>query len=153
NISVADKSIPFIDPLKELVTAVEPREERFAKTQREPADSKPETAAEKAHKSRTVNRGTIKRTGAPAPPAAKIVPSAIVERSKSPRCIVNPSPPPRAYPVPIAIAVGSPVRRDVVGIPDMAILRLVLPRTGIVEVAITIMSRDTYFAETELSSF
>ena len=30
NISVADESIPFVDPLKELVTAVEPRKERFA---------------------------------------------------------------------------------------------------------------------------
>jgi len=31
NIPVADKSIAFVDPLKELVAAVEPREERFAK--------------------------------------------------------------------------------------------------------------------------
>jgi len=45
NISVADESIPFVDPLKELVTAVEPGEKRFAKAEREPANSKSETAA------------------------------------------------------------------------------------------------------------
>src|ERR1700674_5744503 len=138
NIPVPDEGIAGIDPLEEPAAMVKPGEERFAEAQREPTDSKPETAAEKAHKSRTVNRGTIKRTGAPAPPAAKIVPSAIVERSKSPWRVVNPSPAPRANPVPVAIAVRSPVRRDVVGIPDMAIFRLILPRTGIVEVAITI---------------
>ena len=45
NIPVADESIPFVDPLKELVTAVEPREEWFAKAEREPANSKSESAA------------------------------------------------------------------------------------------------------------
>ena len=30
DISVADKRIAFVDPLKELMTAVEPREKRFA---------------------------------------------------------------------------------------------------------------------------
>src|SRR5216683_7601796 len=29
NIPVADEGIPFVDPLKELMTAMEPREERF----------------------------------------------------------------------------------------------------------------------------
>src|ERR1700730_11518519 len=136
NIPVADEGIAGIDPLEEFVTAVEPREERFSKAEREPANSKSETAAQETHKSRPIDRRTKDRARAPAPPSAKIVPSAIVVRSKTPWRVVNPGPAPRADVVPVAIAIRSPARANIVGIPDMAIFRLILPRTGIIEIAV-----------------
>src|SRR6266478_597645 len=136
DISVADKSIAFVDPLKELVAAVEPRKERFAEAKREPADAEAKASAKETDKGRPIDRRAKNRARAPAPPSAKIVPSAIVVRSKSPRCIINPGPAPRADVVPVAIAIRSPAWGDIVGIPDVAVFRLILPRTVVIEIAV-----------------
>src|SRR6266481_5784430 len=136
DISVADKSIAFVDPLKELVAAVEPRKERFAEAKREPADAEAKASAKETDKGRPIDRRAKNRARAPAPPSAKIVPSAIVVRSKSPRCIINPSPAPRADVVPVAIAIRSPAWGDIVGIPDVAVFRLILPGTVVIEIAV-----------------
>ena len=136
NATVADERVVDVDPLDELVAAAKPRKERFAKAQREPANSKPETAAKEAHKSWPIDRGVKNRSRAPAPPAAKIVPAAVVERSKAPRRIVNPGPAPRADPVPVAIAVRSPSGLNRCGIPNVAVFGLITPGAVVVEVVV-----------------
>src|SRR5258708_38560795 len=89
DIRVANKRVVNVDDGDEIPAATEPRKERFTKTQREPADAESETATEEAHESGSVNRGAIERARAPAPPAAKIIPSAILVRSKAPPRVVN----------------------------------------------------------------
>ena len=144
DVSVADKRIPVVDSFNELVTAAEPGEERFAKAQREPAypsavaktAAKTKAASEETDESRSVDRRTKDRARAPAPAARKMVPAAIVERSKAPGRIVNPGPAPRADPVPIAGAVGSPVGLDFTGIPNVAVLRFIAPVAVIIQIAV-----------------
>ncbi len=85
NVAVANKGVAHIDPLKEFVAAVEPREKRLTKSQWEPADTESEPASEKAHEGRPKNRGTKNRARAPSPPAANERPAAVVERRKAPR--------------------------------------------------------------------
>ncbi len=137
DVRVTDERVVYVDDGNETPAATEPRKERLAKTQREPADSESETAAEEAHESRSVNSGTIE-SGAPAPPATKIIPAAIVIRSKAPGRIVNPRPTPRANPVPVAVAVRGPVRRNFIGIPHVAVFWNVTPSAVVVEIAVPI---------------
>src|SRR4029077_12249544 len=136
DVSVADKRIALVDSLEEFVAAVEPREEWLAETQREPANAETKASAEETDKGRPIDRRTKDGARAPAPPAREIVPAAIVIGSKTPRRIVNPSPTPGADVVPVTVAVRSPVRANIVGIPDMAIFRLILPGTVVVEIAV-----------------
>ncbi|PYU87398.1 MAG: hypothetical protein DMG51_02360 [Acidobacteria bacterium] len=137
NAPIADERVVDVDPLDELVAAAEPRKERFAKAQRKPANSKSETAAKKTYKRRPINGGAKNRARAPTPSAADERPTAVVERSKAPRRIVNPGPAPRPNPVPIAIAVRSPSGVNRSGIPNVAVFRLVTPGAVVVEVVIT----------------
>src|SRR6266851_3445677 len=119
NVHIADKRVVHVDHGDETLPAREPGEERFTKSKREPAD-----AAAPA------------KTGAEAPAACEIVPAAIVVRGKAPRRIVNPGPTPRADPVPIAVAVRSPARGDLGGIPNMPVLGLIAPSAVIIEVVV-----------------
>lgn len=100
DVRVANKRIVDVDVPDVSATAVVPWEKRFTKSQREPAHSKSEPAAEETDKRRAINCATVIRTGAPSPPSAKIVPTTIVVRSKAPRFVANPSPAPRADVVP-----------------------------------------------------
>src|SRR5260370_421006 len=144
DIGVADERIADVDPFNEIVTAAEPGEERFAKAQREPAypsaeaktGTKTKAAPEEGDESRPIERRTKDRARAPAPAAREIVPTAIVEGSIAPRRIVNPSPAPRADPVPIARAVGSPSGINLSGIPNVAVFRLIPPGAVVVEVVV-----------------
>src|SRR6266702_8170436 len=136
NIRVADKGVAHVDDRNEIPAATEPREERFTEAQREPADSETKPAAEETDKSGTIDGIAAVRTRAPAPPAAKIIPTAVMVRRETPGRIVNPGPAPRADPVPIAVAVGSPVRRNFALIPNEAIFRLIAPVTVIIQIAV-----------------
>src|SRR6266568_5335082 len=136
NIRVADERVVHVDDRNEIPAATEPREERFTEAQREPADSETKPAAEETDKSGTIDGIAAVRTRAPAPPAAKIIPTAVMVRRETPGRIVNPGPAPRADPVPIAVAVGSPVRRNFARIPNMAILGLIAPVTVIIQIAV-----------------
>src|SRR5882762_571619 len=144
DVSIADKRVPFIDSFNELVTAAEPGEKRFAKAQREPAypsavaktATKTKAASEETDESRSIDRRTIDWARAPAPATREMVPAAIVERSKAPGRIVNPGPAPRADPVPIARAVGSPVGFYFTGIPNVAVLRFIAPVAVIIQIAV-----------------
>src|SRR5260370_35865101 len=82
---------------------MEPREERFPKAERKPADAKTKASAEEAYESRPIDRRTKERARAPAPPAPEIVPAAIMVRTKAPRRIVNPIPAQRPTPVQEAV--------------------------------------------------
>src|SRR5208337_1835719 len=121
--------------------AVIPRMERLTPAERKPtvAAAKAKTdskAAKKTNEGGTIVRPRIDRARAPAPVAAEIVPATIVVRRKTPRFIANPSPAPRGNVAPVAVAVGSPVRRNVVGNPDVADFGLLLPGTVVIEVAV-----------------
>src|SRR6266852_3265353 len=136
DIHVANEGVVHVDDGDEIMAATEPREERFAEAQREPANSKTKSAAEEANKSGAIDRRPIKRAGAPAPPAREIVPAAIVIRSKAPRRIVDPSPAPGVDPVPVAIAVRSPVGCNFARIPDVTVFRFIAPVTVIIQIAV-----------------
>src|SRR5260370_29885852 len=128
------------------MAATEPGEKRFAEAQRKPADPPAETktsfkteteaATKEAHERWTINGIANVRAWAPAPPAPEIVPAAIVVWSKAPGRIVNPSPAPRADPVPIAVAIRSPSGRNLGRIPNVPVLGLIAPSTVIVEVVV-----------------
>src|SRR2546425_6247338 len=136
NIRVADECVVHVDDGDEIPAATEPREERLAKSQREPSDPEAKAATEETDESRAVDRRPKKRARAPAPPAGEIVPTAVMVRRKAPRGIVNPGPSPRSNPVPIAIAVRSPAGRYFAGIPDVAVFGLIAPITVIIQIAV-----------------
>src|SRR5713101_4761680 len=144
NVHIADKRVVHVDHGDETLPAREPGEERFAKSEWEPADAatpaktgvEAPAAAKEAHKGRPVDRRTKERARAPAPAAREIVPAAVVVRGKAPRRIVNPGPTPRADPVPIAVAVRSPARGDLGRIPNMPVLGLISPSAVIIEVVV-----------------
>ena len=144
NVYVADKRVVDVDHSDETPPAGEPGEERLTKAQREPADptapaksgAETKASAEKADKGWAKHRRTKEGTRAPAPCAANECPAAIMEGRKAPRRIVNPSPAPGADPVPVAVAVRSPARGDLGGIPNMSVLRLIAPSAVIIQVAV-----------------
>src|ERR1700687_169766 len=138
---VANKGVADVDPLDETVAAMKPREERFTKAQRKPADAPSETEAETAATKETDKSGAEDRPSkngsrAPAPPVTEKSPTAIVERCKAPGCVVVPSPPPRANPVPVTRTVWRPTLGHRVRIPHRAFLGLFAPSTVVVEIGI-----------------
>ena len=84
NIHVANVGVVNVDPLLETAAATEPWEVRFAVAEREPADTNTKSATEKAHEGGPVNRSTVDRPRAPAPPATDVRPAAVVVGSKPP---------------------------------------------------------------------
>ncbi len=138
---VAETRVIEVDVTEIYSAGVIPRTERFAEPQREPTDSsaeaKSKTATEKSHESRPVNRSSIIRTRAPAPTATDKSPAPVMKWRESPRFIANPSPAPRPDVVPISVAIGSPANIDSIGIPDRPVVWFFIPRTVIVEVAVT----------------
>src|SRR6266852_863938 len=136
NVRVANERVVYVDDGDEIMAATEPGKERFAEAQREPADSETKPAAEEANKSGAIDWRPKERARAPSPSAREIVPAAIVEGSEAPRRIINPSPAPGVDPVPIAIAVRSPVRRNITRIPNVAVFRFIAPVTVIIQIAV-----------------
>jgi hypothetical protein len=84
DIRVANVGVVDIDDRDEIPAATKPREKRFAVAERKPADSNIKTAAKEPHKSRPVDRSTVDRPRAPAPPATDVRPAAIVVGGKAP---------------------------------------------------------------------
>src|ERR1035437_10077341 len=125
--------------------------ERFTPTQWEPAkaaayapasaESKTDSEAassDPAHQGRRVIGVPVSEgSGSPAPSAVPVDPASIVERRKSPRSIIHPSPSPRFDPRPVTVAVGRPARLHRSGYPDRAIHGRGLPDAIGVEVLIT----------------
>jgi hypothetical protein len=143
DVHVADEGVVHVNALCETTAAVEPREERLTKAEREPADASTEAnakpkvcAAIEAYERRTIDWSREDGSRAPAPSSADECPAAIVERRKAPRCVVDPGPTPRTDIVPIAPTVGRPADCDCGGIPDWTILGLLAPGAVIVEVGV-----------------
>src|SRR5712692_5908198 len=132
NIRVADERVVYVDDGYEIPAATEPGEEWFTESQREPADSEAKAATEETNKSGAIDWRAKDRARAPAPATREIVPTAVMVRRKTPWRIVNPGPAPRADPVPIAIAIGSPVRPNFARIPNVAVFRLIAPVSVII---------------------
>src|SRR5580704_1034163 len=127
-------------------TTVIPRTERLSPTKGEPAiaaapaesetNPNPKSAAKESDKRGTIIRRSINRTRAPTPIGTEIVPAPVVIRRETPRLSANPGPAPGRDIGPVAVAIGSPTRRDVVGNPDVADFRLFFPGSVVVEIAI-----------------
>src|SRR6516165_7804457 len=142
--AVVKESIVDVDVVP--VAVVVPRMEGFAPAEREPAEtgapakSNAETHTKTGAKPADIGRSIIwsgpNRPRAPTPVATEIVPAAIVEGSKTPRSIVDPRPAPRADVGPVAVAVRSPVGRNIVGNPNVAVGGFFFPGAVVVEVAV-----------------
>lgn len=135
NRRIADERVANVDPFCEPWTATEPRIEWLTKPQREPANTEAEPTAEKTHECGAVDRRAKDRARAPAPPAAKESPAAIVKRSESPRLVAYPRPAPRTYIAPITVAVGSPIIGHVGRIPNWTVIRLLAPGSVVIKVS------------------
>ena len=136
---VSDARVGDIDLVEIAATHAIPGDERFTKTQRTPAkaaaetDSDTEVAAKPADQRGSIVRASINRTGSPSPPAASIDPTAIVERSESPRRIINPRPSPRVFPNPVTSGVRRPTGIHPRG-PYLPVLGSVAPASVFVEI-------------------
>ena len=85
DIHVANERVVHVDDGDEITAAAEPREERFAPAEGEPADSETKSTAEEADKRGAIDRIPKSRARAPAPSTTEIVPAAIVVRREAPR--------------------------------------------------------------------
>src|SRR5262245_25948376 len=70
----------------------------------------------------------------PAPALAYVRPASVVKRRKSPRCFVNPRPSPRRDPDPASVVIGRPPDRNCRGRPDISVVRVIAPRTVLVQI-------------------
>jgi len=138
HVDVRDARVVDVHVAHVKVAGVIPRMKRFAVSEREPTDSaaepstksEPTTKVSAAHKSderRSIERTRINRARAPAPRAADKRPASIVIRRESPRRVIHPSPAPRADPVPISVAIGSPTDLDRARVPHRAVVRFFTP--------------------------
>src|SRR5438552_17096880 len=78
HVRIADERVAHVDSFNEVMTATEPREERFAEAEREPAESETKPAAEKADKRRAIDRLPKNRASASSQTASVLVPHATV---------------------------------------------------------------------------
>src|SRR5277367_2574658 len=140
DVGIVNHRIANVDPVPIPVSRVVPRMERFAKAQREPADTEPyaesksDASAEEADERRTIDRDAESRPWVPAPPAADVAPAAIVKRSKAPRRIVNPSPAPGSNVAPITVAVRSPIGSHFRRVPDRPVGAILAPSAVVIEI-------------------
>src|SRR5437588_12860736 len=141
HVHIVDESIVDVDYVDECMAAGEPRKKRFTPAQREPAHAKAESkapaSAEEADECRAIARRTKIRSRAPTPRAADECPAAIVIWGKTPGLVAYPGPTPRSDPGPIAVAVGRPVRPNVIGIPDISVDGLIASSPIIIDVVVT----------------
>ena len=161
--AVVKESVVDVDIVPVAVAAVVPRMEGFAPAEGEPAETgtptksnaetDTKTGAKPADIRRPIVRSRPNRARGPTPVATEIVPAAIVEGSKTPRSIVGPRPAPRTDVGPVAVAVRSPVRRNIVGNPNVAVGGFFFPGAVVVEVAVADRVTVDILPRNELSSF
>src|SRR5579871_2510169 len=144
-IVVVDARVIDVDIARIAVAVVIPRAVRFAESEREPANAAAESETKsdppaattiESDKGRTPIGTRVIRTWAPAPTAADVVPTSIVERSITPGRVVNPSPAPRTDVTPIAVTVGRPTDVNDGGIPNVAIFGNFVPSAVVIEIAV-----------------
>jgi len=143
--SAAEPRVVDVDDVDVAAAATPPGMEGFTPSEWEPSDATspaeskahaPAAATQESDKCRAVNGVRIIGSRAPTPSATDIRPAAIVEWREAPRFVVNPSPSPRAYPVPISVAVRGPVRRNIRGIPNRTVVRLLAPGSVVVQIVV-----------------
>ena len=136
-----DVRVGDIDAVKVSAAYPIPRDEWFTKTKRAPSQASAETesdptspAAAKPGDQRGGVVGTnVKRAGSPSPKSTGINPAAIVEGSKSPRLVINPSPAPRIFPDPVTVCVWRPASVDTRG-PHRPVFGCVAPGSILVKI-------------------
>src|SRR4030095_7076079 len=103
----------------------------------ESQSNSPVRTADESDKCRAIYRTRIVRTRAPAPAAADVRPTPVVEGGKSPRRIVDPRPSPGTDVVPVTVTVRCPAYVDGGRIPYRAVVRLFVPSAIVIEIAIS----------------
>lgn len=140
NARIADVDVPEIAPARAI-----PRIERFSPSQRTPSEASaeapaeteaksPARAAKPSHQRRSIPRPHPIRSRGPSPEAAPINPAAVVEGSESPRISIYPGPSPGIFPNPVSCAVWAPARRDSIRLPNLSVIRSVVPGSVVVQV-------------------
>src|SRR5262249_42278393 len=117
----------------------------FAWAEREPADRRAALlaerdakfgAADEGHQRRRVDRLQVALRGHPEPALAALGPAAVIVGRGGPRRLGDPGPAIDRIGSPAAGAVGRPAGRRVAHVPDLAVLRIVLPGAVVVEVLV-----------------
>ncbi len=118
----------------------------FARREREPAhcgcnraDGQRDLqilAPDKRYQRRRIDSLLTRRPWDPAPRASDVCPTAIVRNGKAPRRVVHPSPAPRVYPGPMAVAVRGPACGHVRWRPNVAVAWVLMPAAVRIQVFI-----------------
>ena len=146
---VRDVRVRNVHVLEILPASVVRRIVRLSPAQRAPAKpdatAKPVPApartAKPNHQRWRIVRTRIVRTRHPTPISARVSPTAVVERSKSPGRIILPRPSPRLHPDPVPIVIRRPACRYVTRNPDVSVLRIIPPRSIFIQIFVTHSSR------------
>jgi hypothetical protein len=133
--SVSDVYVLYITRTRAI-----PRDVNFSRSEWEPthrssAHANTESANEGDQRG-SINRAHGNWSRDPAPPASYKSPAAIMEWSKTPGFVFNPSPTPWVDVGPVAVAIGSPISRYGTRRPYMTVVRVGLPTTVLVEVLV-----------------
>lgn len=144
---VNDPGIGDIDPGNKRRTGRKGRKVDIAGSEREPAghgsaaqphrDSKSPAEAHPGYQSRSIYRRHLYRSRTPAPVSVDESPTAIVEGGEPPGLVIDPGPPPRIDPNPVAVVVRRPSGGNAVGHPDVAVVRHGIPASVLVEVFVS----------------
>src|SRR4029077_5195545 len=96
----------------------------------------PIVSAKESDKGWTINGPRVVSTRAPAPAIVNVSPASIVKRGVAPGLVAYPGPTPGTDPIPVAVAVWSPIHGNGARIPHVAVVRLFVPGSVIVEVVV-----------------
>ena len=113
------------------------RHVHFSRTEREPsyvAAEASRTPADEDDQRRRIHGLHRDRTGDPTPASADAHPASVVERSITPRRVIDPRIAPRRNPRPVAGMVRSPANFNPVGKPNVAVLAVVTPVAVVIEI-------------------
>ena len=135
-IDVRNARVANIDRLKIISADMVIRDIRLAISEREPAHSDA-GAADPGHERRRIAGTHPQGSRDPAPSSSHKHPAAIMERSESPRRVVDPGPTPRFDPGPMSIAVRRPSRFDPGGKPHAAVSTNLSPGAILIEVFVS----------------
>ena len=140
DLDVIDGGIADVHPVHILPADMVRGHINFPRTQRKPshiaAEADSNSAANKDHQRGRIDRPHCDRPGHPAPASADRHPASVVKRRVAPWRVIDPGISPRRDPVPMALVIRRPARGNAVGIPDMAVVRIVAPVAIVIQVFI-----------------
>ena len=131
-----DVSVADIDPVHIVAAHVVGRNVDFTRTQWEPShiNSNADASTDERYQSRGVNRFNVDGSGYPAPTSANADPAAVMKWGVAPGRVIYPSPSPGSDPRPVAFVVWSPSGIDMIGIPDVTVIRVVAPVAVVIKI-------------------